>query len=238
MADDRETRARIVDEAREQFFVQGFNKVRVDDIAANLGMSKKTLYKHFPSKENLFFCVIEDSVGRANEAVERVMADGELDFVEKLGNLAMIIVYELSRIGRPLIEDIERQFPKMRVLVQELRREQFEENFEKVMRQGTKEGVFRPDVDTRILGLVFSNAVFNILSPESLSTLPMTSTQAFGEIVDIIFGGILTEEGRRKVGAGMKDIAVSLPGWPGDPGGTLSKRKVERREAVTSRARE
>lgn len=44
---------RILEVARNQFFSLGFAKVTMDEIAEELGMSKRTLYQHFPGKKAL-----------------------------------------------------------------------------------------------------------------------------------------------------------------------------------------
>ena len=44
---------RILTRAEEMFLKSGYSKVTMDEIASNLGMSKKTLYKYFSSKEEL-----------------------------------------------------------------------------------------------------------------------------------------------------------------------------------------
>src|SRR5437867_6485759 len=46
-------RQRIVDAARVHFFSHGFRSVTMDDLAQELGISKKTLYAHFPGKFDL-----------------------------------------------------------------------------------------------------------------------------------------------------------------------------------------
>jgi len=46
-------RQRIVDAGRAHFFSHGFRSVTMDDLAGELGISKKTLYAHFPGKIDL-----------------------------------------------------------------------------------------------------------------------------------------------------------------------------------------
>ncbi len=53
-------RQRIVDATRVHFFSHGFRRVTMDDLAAELGISKKTLYAHFPGK----FDLLEAGTGR------------------------------------------------------------------------------------------------------------------------------------------------------------------------------
>jgi len=51
-------RQRIVDAARGHFFSHGFRSVTMDDLALELGVSKKTLYAHFPGKFDLLEAVL------------------------------------------------------------------------------------------------------------------------------------------------------------------------------------
>ena len=50
---DQSTRKRILERVRSRFFSSGFSKVTMDELAHDLGVSKKTIYKHFPSKNEL-----------------------------------------------------------------------------------------------------------------------------------------------------------------------------------------
>nr|MBA3354117.1 helix-turn-helix transcriptional regulator [Blastocatellia bacterium] len=54
------TRRRVLEAARGHFFHHGFRNVTMDDLAAELGVSKKTLYAHFPGKDALLEAVLND----------------------------------------------------------------------------------------------------------------------------------------------------------------------------------
>jgi AcrR family transcriptional regulator len=55
---DPERLRRILEAAREHFFAHGFERAAMDAIALDAGVSKMTVYSHFPSKELLFEAVI------------------------------------------------------------------------------------------------------------------------------------------------------------------------------------
>jgi AcrR family transcriptional regulator len=63
----RQTRQRISDVATTLFVVRGFDRVTVAEIAEIVGVSEKTVFNHFPTKESLVF-------DRADEGVERLSA--------------------------------------------------------------------------------------------------------------------------------------------------------------------
>lgn len=53
-----ETRRRIVDAAYESFWRSGFNRTSVDSIAARANLTKRSLYSHFRSKDDLLAAVL------------------------------------------------------------------------------------------------------------------------------------------------------------------------------------
>jgi AcrR family transcriptional regulator len=53
------TKRRILDAAYELFYRKGFNRVGVDEIAAASGVTKRSLYYHFKSKDELLGSVLE-----------------------------------------------------------------------------------------------------------------------------------------------------------------------------------
>ena len=53
---------RITTAARQHFFAHGFRGVTMDDLARELGMSKKTVYASFPSKADLLRAVAERQI--------------------------------------------------------------------------------------------------------------------------------------------------------------------------------
>ncbi len=73
-------RQRLIAAARCHFFAHGFRNVTMDDLAQELGMSKKTLYACFPSKIALVEAVLLDKIGRIDADLERIAAESAVDF--------------------------------------------------------------------------------------------------------------------------------------------------------------
>jgi AcrR family transcriptional regulator len=65
----RETRQRISDLATQMFLERGFDAVRVADIAERVGVSEKTIYNYFPTKESLVFDEADEQLANALRAV-------------------------------------------------------------------------------------------------------------------------------------------------------------------------
>jgi AcrR family transcriptional regulator len=67
----QQTRLRILDAAFGLFWRQGFLRVSMDEIAARAGITKRALYQHFPSKDDLMAMTLAHS---SKLAIERLRA--------------------------------------------------------------------------------------------------------------------------------------------------------------------
>jgi len=65
----------ILDAARKRFAYYGFSKVTMDEIAADIGMGKASLYYYFPTKESLFEEVVKDEANQFFAGIETRLAE-------------------------------------------------------------------------------------------------------------------------------------------------------------------
>src|SRR3954453_15290444 len=91
-------RQRIVDAARVHFFSHGFRSVTMDDLADELGISKKTLYAHFPSKIALLEAVLADKFASVEARLKEVTCTYPHDFSTALQELLSNTQRELDEI--------------------------------------------------------------------------------------------------------------------------------------------
>src|SRR5437660_5823000 len=92
-------RHRIVTGARRYFFSHGFRGVTMDDLAAELGMSKKTLYAHFDTKMALLQAVMCDKMSAVEADLERALTEGADDFSTHLQALLSCMRKHTEEIG-------------------------------------------------------------------------------------------------------------------------------------------
>ena len=73
-------RERIVAAARRQFLAHGIRSVTMEELAGDLGMSKKTLYAHFPGKAELVQAILVEKISELEGEVSRIADDSADDF--------------------------------------------------------------------------------------------------------------------------------------------------------------
>ena len=196
--EENEIKEKILHKAADMFLQFGFSRVTMEEIAVELGMSKKTLYKFFPGKEQLLREMINGMKCKFEDFVHELWGNNEISFLEKLKNLMNYISNQPSAFRGPLSQDLQKNFPLLWEEINESRKTHSLNKFNLLLSEGIQKGAFRQDIDQQIVVLLFMNAVQGILNPDVLSQLPYTANQVFESIIKILMEGIFTEEGRHK----------------------------------------
>jgi AcrR family transcriptional regulator len=198
MDPDNDIRNRVMATAREEFFKFGFSRVTIDEIASKMGMSKKTIYKYFESKEAIVHEVTKATLDDMVACCEKISQNDAVDFVEKLRQMMTLVALQYSKMGKPLIEDLQKNAPHVWKQISEFRQDRINKDFGNLLREGMRKGMFRSDIDEQLILLIYSNAVQTIINPETLMNLPFSAAQLFDAIVKVIYEGILTDEAKQK----------------------------------------
>jgi AcrR family transcriptional regulator len=192
-------RERILETASQHFFQAGFARVSMDDLAAAMGISKKTLYKHFPGKEEILRQVMARRAQQIESAVQSVLQNPKLNSLSRSMEIFALMARRLSQTGQPFIQDMKKYAPHIWSEVDAHRTRIIRNSFARLVEEGIREKNFREDVDPHLVMLIYLAAVQQILNPETLSTLPFTLGQAFEGIIKVLLEGVLTSQARRQM---------------------------------------
>ena len=108
---EMDTGDRIRQKAHDLFMRYGFRSVSMDDIAQNLGMSKKTIYQYFEDKDELIAAVVKDDIYK-NQATCENDRKISVNAIHEMF-LAMDMVVEMFRTMNPsLLYDMQKYHPK------------------------------------------------------------------------------------------------------------------------------
>ena len=100
-------RKRIIAGARRNFFTHGLRGVTMDDLAAEIGMSKKTLYAHFPSKTALVEATLLDKFREVESELELITSDCSTDYPGVLQRVLAFMQGHTGEMKPPFLRDIE-----------------------------------------------------------------------------------------------------------------------------------
>jgi AcrR family transcriptional regulator len=188
-------KSRIIEAARTKFLSMGFSKVTMDELVGQLGISKKTMYQHFKSKDDLVTAVLETQLVYMSGNIKNII-DAPVDFIEKLNTLWVFVGNTLSAISRQFQDDIRRFRPELWQRVEDVRRKNVFGNLRNLIEEGQRHGMLREDVNVEIVVAMFQDAVQGIINPEVLVRHPFSAADAMRAIMLILFEGILTDSAR------------------------------------------
>lgn len=199
MTGDSQVQQRILEKAEELFLKFGVSKVTVDEIAAELGMSKKTLYKYFASKEAMLVTVMNSRRERIKGGIQRIIQSKDVDFIEKIAGLLTFIGSQFAQATPQFIIDLRKSAPHVCGALEEDRNQYALEAFKTLGAEGISKGYFRDDIDLDFLALMYVTLVQGIMHSDVVARLPLTAGQVFRSILDVMFFGMFTDKGREQM---------------------------------------
>jgi TetR/AcrR family transcriptional regulator, mexJK operon transcriptional repressor len=199
----RAKRDQILDGARRVFLRDGFAGASTDAMAAEAGVSKRTLYAYYPSKEDLFVDVLrklslENPQTRALESMEAMSPKNRKELQRDLLELARKIVTTMMQpdylaLLRTTIAEVHR-FPQLGGLLRTNLPERAMGSFAGIVGRSRERGIVRKDVDGEaaarmFVGPLLTYAVLNGLMVEGPPQPP--APERIEEIVDLYMKAIV-----------------------------------------------
>ncbi|MDP4183262.1 MAG: TetR/AcrR family transcriptional regulator, partial [Bacillota bacterium] len=158
-------RTKIINATMDIIVKSGFKKLTVDDIAKKLGISKKTIYKHFSNKEEIISEVVNTNLTIDKENTLKAI-ESESTWIGKFR--AAVLFHHMNRIPVNLIQEIKYLFPNEWANINNLR--EFKTNLiHELIDEGIKENYIKQDVSTDIIILILSNTLPAIFDYDILS---------------------------------------------------------------------
>ena len=184
-------RGRLLEAARGHFLSHGFRNVTMDDLAAELGMSKKTLYAHFPSKEELLEAVMNDKFARVSATLEAIQRQQPDDFASRLQAMLLGMQRELSELKPPFVRDVRLKAPHIFQRLEQRRARLIETHFRGLFRAGQRSGDVRRDIPVTLMIETILAAIQAIMNPQKLEDLGLSPQEAFAGVIGIVLRGVL-----------------------------------------------
>lgn len=197
MPGDRDIRHRILETARAQFFAHGFNRVTMDEMASLLGMSKKTVYECFPSKDKLVDAVLERHISTAMRRYAEIM-NSPTEYVDKLYNVLCLIGGSLSQMSKRFHDDVHRLRPDLWRTMEDIRRLTLFADFMKFIDHGVERGVVRNDIHRDVFLFAYISSWQSILSSDLLIRESLSANDALRSLTQLVLDGMLTESARQQ----------------------------------------
>jgi AcrR family transcriptional regulator len=190
-----EEKNNIIEQCEEKFFNEGFYKTTMDEVASELSMSKKTIYKFFQSKDDLVMAIARHFMDRLKSKIVPAL-NSDKNAIQKLEELINILASATDKISPKRMEEMKRHFPNLWNEIDGFRTKMMFGNITKVIDQGKAEGLFI-DYPTQIIMNMLVASIRAIVNPDFILNNNFSIHQAARYAFKIVIGGIVTEKGRK-----------------------------------------
>ena len=186
---------RIFIHIRSLFLREGFNKISMDEIASGLKVSKKTIYKHFPSKEFIVNAIVEGLMISIQRKLEEII-NSKADSVEKMIKLYQFIGQFLLDVNDKWINDLRIHQPLLWEKVDEFRTNKLHKSFSSIIEKGKSEKLIK-DYPVNLLLLLLTSSLRGVINDEFLLKSRFSYHDAIETSLEVLFNGILTNKGQK-----------------------------------------
>ncbi|MGI9860495.1 TetR/AcrR family transcriptional regulator [Moorella naiadis] len=166
---------------------KGFHAVTTDELAAAAGISKRTLYRYFQSKDEIIEQVLETMLQGLLARIEAILAGPQSPPV-KLKAAARAVAAEAGFLEPHIFADLQRYYPHLWIKIDRFRSERMG-GLGQVYLEGCRQGYFK-EFDTAVLLTSYLGAVRAVIDPAFLTSHNISLARALDTLVEIFLQGI------------------------------------------------
>jgi len=184
----------ILIKVRELYMKYGIKSITMDDVARELGISKKTLYQYVSDKDDLVGKFIDNEITMRQEEICKCFRIG-YNAIEELFEIS-IYMNKLMRNQSTATEyDLKKYYPAHYHKTLIARKEGIYNYILTNLKKGIKEGLYRKEMDKEVIAKLYLWRTENIHFDELFTVEEFTSVKLFIELLNYHVRGIATEKG-------------------------------------------
>lgn len=199
---------RIMEAATHFIARDGFEGLKIEDLAKYIGISKKTIYNHFPGKYALVDSALKRDVERICGTLDKIAFDKSTELIKRLANIMEYGFQSISEWGKLMLNEMSllpKALGEQHALVL---RNKIIEIVNVLMEEGIEKGIVRTDLKKEFIPYFYLTIVEGSLSMYNISDLEMSRETLFSQSISLTCLGILSREGKEEFEA----YATRIPG--------------------------
>lgn len=173
----------------------GVRSVSMDDIAQELGMSKKTIYQLFPSKA----AIVEEVIRAHNEDEEGFCSEIESNCQHAIDELVQIVkraIYLFQTVTHTLIHEVQKYYPEAWKILQHHTSTFLYEKVKENLQKGIQQGYYRKEIDIEVVARMRIAQINMGFDAKLFPIETFNYAEVQKQLMEIYMYGIVTPKGR------------------------------------------
>lgn len=198
-------RQQFLTHAEGMFMRYGIKSVSMDDLAKDLGVSKKTLYQLVPNKADLITQIFHQHIKAEKEAIGNINATAK-DAVQEIIEIARYIISQLRDMSPQVIFDLQKYYKETWQLLQGLHQKFAYQIIKANIERGIKEGLYRENLNPDIVAKLYLGKSWLVVDDSLFPLKEYNSEQLFKEMIAYHIHGIASVKGLKLLAKYSKDL--------------------------------
>jgi AcrR family transcriptional regulator len=200
---------RIIKEAFTLFWRYGIKSVTMDDIAKDLGISKRTIYQHYPDKEAIVILVVKQELEMQKCQMDK-MDEDNLNPIEQIIQAADYMRISLAHMNPVVFYDLKKYHPQAWDLFHQNKHEYIIKSIRDNLVAGIDAGLYMKNINVDILSLLRIEQVLMAFDPTIFPADRFSMMHVQMEFVHHFLRGILTAKGLEYYTKYTEESATSI----------------------------
>jgi AcrR family transcriptional regulator len=154
-------REKIIEKSNELFLNFGFKSVTMDEIANSLGISKKTLYKHFSNKTTLIDAVTHYMFDTICCSIDTV-CEQKMNPINEMFQIKKVVMEHLKDEKSSPLYQLQKYYPPIYASLKEKQFYMVQKTIQDNLQRGVTSGLFRTTIDIDFTSRIYFNGMVGI----------------------------------------------------------------------------
>ncbi len=200
----KEIQSRVLD----LFHRYGIKSVTMDDVARELGISKKTLYQFVKDKPDLINQVMDFELEKNRNCYHSLIDSGK-NAIEELFEVHQFLGGQIKQHNPSFRYDLKKYYPAIYQRVQKVQREYMVHAMLENIRKGKREGLYREELQEEIIVKIQVSRIESLYEDRMFTIEDFTSGKIFREYFIYHIRGIANEHGIRVLEENLNKLNIS-----------------------------
>ena len=198
MTDNETIDPKLYDTAISLFKRLGLKSVSMDDIARELGISKKTLYQLVSNKEELIEKVMTYDFEQDKAMFVR-HADEATDAIDEFLRNSRYFIREMREVSPTTMRDLQKYYPKLWRDMFQAHHEQFQRDLVRNLERGMEEGLYRDNLEPEVIATLYSGMTGLVIDRQVFPNHERPLSDIIRQMTEYHFHGIVNQFGRERL---------------------------------------
>jgi len=184
----------ILKKSEALFMRYGIKSITMDDLARQLGISKKTIYQYFENKKDLVLKMSLNHMEREKEATAIITTKAK-NAIDEMLKIAKHVIRELRSLSPTALYDMKKYYREAWNVIEQFNQIYVYQCILKNLERGIEEGVYRKDMNLDIIAKLYVGKTSIIIDEELFPLNEYKREELFNEFIYYHIHGIASPQG-------------------------------------------